>query len=179
MFGQIAYHLLNAAHVIHAPWEITTAVSCLPVVTLGFAAALIHLLHLGHEDEAETELPQPEPAQELRLTPGEAGQLERELDAPPRPTPRLDQTMASKPPWEQPYVVTHPQRAAERSAPWEDDENWTRPAPPQAAAPAPEPDTEISNQVVGSVQVRSPLSRLDRKIPVDERVTGSFPAIRD
>ncbi|HEX5115111.1 MAG TPA: ABC transporter permease [Pseudonocardiaceae bacterium] len=41
--GQIAYHLMTAAHVTEAPWPITTAVSCLPVVVLGFGAALGHL----------------------------------------------------------------------------------------------------------------------------------------
>jgi hypothetical protein len=41
--GQIAYHLMTAAHVVVAPWPITTAVSCLPVVVLGFGAALAHL----------------------------------------------------------------------------------------------------------------------------------------
>jgi hypothetical protein len=175
MFGQIAYHLLNAAHVVHAPWEITTAVSCLPVITLGFAAALIHLLHLGHEDEAETQLPQrTHPADPVAgPSPETLARVQESLPtvASPRPvpfvepadrlTPRLERTLAQKPPWE-------------------DDENWTRPSPPHDAPPADqEPATEISNQVMGTVQVRSPLSRLDRKIPVDERVTGSFPAIKD
>ncbi|HEX5119566.1 MAG TPA: ABC transporter permease [Pseudonocardiaceae bacterium] len=41
--GQIAYHLMTAAHLTVAPWPITTAVSCLPVVVLGFGAALAHL----------------------------------------------------------------------------------------------------------------------------------------
>jgi cytochrome bd-type quinol oxidase subunit 2 len=41
--GQIAYHLMTAAHVSVAPWPITTVVSCLPVVVLGFGAALAHL----------------------------------------------------------------------------------------------------------------------------------------
>jgi hypothetical protein len=41
--GQIAYHLMTAAHLTIAPWPITTAVSCLPVVVLGFGAALAHL----------------------------------------------------------------------------------------------------------------------------------------
>jgi hypothetical protein len=41
--GQVAYHLMTAEHVITAPWEITTAVACLPVIVLGFGAALAHL----------------------------------------------------------------------------------------------------------------------------------------
>jgi len=41
--GQVAYHLMVADHVTAAPWGITTAVSCLPVIVLGFGAALAHL----------------------------------------------------------------------------------------------------------------------------------------
>jgi hypothetical protein len=44
MAGQVAYHLLTQARVTHAPWAITTAVSCLPVLVLGMGAALAHLL---------------------------------------------------------------------------------------------------------------------------------------
>ncbi|MQA14429.1 MAG: ABC transporter permease [Pseudonocardiaceae bacterium] len=42
--GQIAYHLMAAAHMQAAPWQITALVSCLPVAVLGMGAALIHLL---------------------------------------------------------------------------------------------------------------------------------------
>jgi hypothetical protein len=44
MLGQVVYHLLNAAHATRAPWPVVVLVSCLPVVTLGFGAALTHLL---------------------------------------------------------------------------------------------------------------------------------------
>lgn len=47
--GQIAYHLMVAAGVTQAPWVITAFVSCLPVVVLGCAAALTHLIHRGGE----------------------------------------------------------------------------------------------------------------------------------
>jgi hypothetical protein len=43
--GQVAYHLMRAAGLTAAPWQITTAVSCLPVIVLGLGAALAHLLH--------------------------------------------------------------------------------------------------------------------------------------
>ena len=43
MLGQVAYHLMAAAGVTHAPWPITTLVSCLPVAVLGMSAALAHL----------------------------------------------------------------------------------------------------------------------------------------
>lgn len=42
--GQVAYHLMIARGVTHAPWPITTAVACLPVAVLGMGAALAHLL---------------------------------------------------------------------------------------------------------------------------------------
>ncbi len=44
MAGQIAYHLLTQAGASRAPWEVTTAVACLPVLILGMAAALTHLI---------------------------------------------------------------------------------------------------------------------------------------
>lgn len=40
--GQIAFHLLAAAHWIVAPWPVVVAVACLPVVTLALAATLFH-----------------------------------------------------------------------------------------------------------------------------------------
>jgi hypothetical protein len=45
MVGQVGYHLMVAAGMTKAPWQITTFVSCLPVVVLGCGAALAHLLH--------------------------------------------------------------------------------------------------------------------------------------
>jgi hypothetical protein len=44
ILGQVVYHLLSAAHASRAPWPVVVLVSCLPVVTLGFGAALTHLL---------------------------------------------------------------------------------------------------------------------------------------
>jgi len=45
MAGQIAYHLMSAAGITVAPWQITTLVACLPVAVLGSGAALAHLMH--------------------------------------------------------------------------------------------------------------------------------------
>jgi hypothetical protein len=42
--GQVIYHLLAAAHASRAPWPVVVLVSCLPVVTLGLATGLTHLL---------------------------------------------------------------------------------------------------------------------------------------
>jgi hypothetical protein len=46
MLGQVAYHLLAAAHQARAPWPVVVLVACLPVCTLGFGAALTHLLRV-------------------------------------------------------------------------------------------------------------------------------------
>jgi HTH domain len=48
MAGQVIYHLLAAARAHAAPWPVVMLVSCLPVLTLGFGAALTHLLRTGH-----------------------------------------------------------------------------------------------------------------------------------
>lgn len=42
--GQVTYHLMVAAGVVHAPWPITALVACLPVAVLGMGAALAHLV---------------------------------------------------------------------------------------------------------------------------------------
>jgi hypothetical protein len=44
MAGQVAYHLLTQAGATRAPWGVTTAVACLPVLILGMAAGLTHLI---------------------------------------------------------------------------------------------------------------------------------------
>jgi hypothetical protein len=44
MLGQVVYHLLAAAGATRAPWPVVVLVSCMPVVTLGFGAALTHLM---------------------------------------------------------------------------------------------------------------------------------------
>jgi hypothetical protein len=44
MAGQVAYHLMTQAGITRAPWQVTTIVSCLPVLVLGMGAALAHLL---------------------------------------------------------------------------------------------------------------------------------------
>jgi hypothetical protein len=48
--GQIAYHLMTAAHVTAAPWWIVTVVACLPVAVLGMGAALAHLVRHSAPD---------------------------------------------------------------------------------------------------------------------------------
>jgi hypothetical protein len=51
MGGQTAYHLMNAAGMDRAPWQITTLVSCLPVAVFGLAAALVHMVRAGHNEK--------------------------------------------------------------------------------------------------------------------------------
>ncbi|MEV4411403.1 ABC transporter permease [Catellatospora sp. NPDC049609] len=53
MAGQVAYHLMAANGVTAAPWQITTAVACLPVIVLGLAATLAHLVATGGEGVAD------------------------------------------------------------------------------------------------------------------------------
>jgi hypothetical protein len=54
MAGQVAYHLLTQSGATHAPWGITTAVSCLPVLVLGMGAALAHLLRADAHDPVDS-----------------------------------------------------------------------------------------------------------------------------
>jgi len=63
MLGQVAYHLLSAAHAARAPWPVVVLVSSLPVIVLGFGAALSHLLR-GEDGEPEAvpaHVPEPLP----------------------------------------------------------------------------------------------------------------------
>ncbi|MEV6714839.1 ABC transporter permease [Lentzea sp. NPDC051208] len=53
--GQVAYHLMKAAGMTVAPWQITTVVSCLPVIVLGFGAALVHLMADDNTHDSEQE----------------------------------------------------------------------------------------------------------------------------
>jgi hypothetical protein len=64
MSGQVIYHLLAAAHATRAPWPVVVLVSCMPVVTLGFGAALTHLLRapVPHSATAPVVHPQSAPA---------------------------------------------------------------------------------------------------------------------
>lgn len=51
MCGQVAYHLMAAQGITSAPWQITTAVSCLPVIVLGLASGLVHLVRADQEED--------------------------------------------------------------------------------------------------------------------------------
>jgi hypothetical protein len=62
MAGQVIYHLLAAAHATRAPWPVVMLVSCIPVVTLGFGAALTHLLRAAAPAPAPAQAAEPVPA---------------------------------------------------------------------------------------------------------------------
>jgi hypothetical protein len=64
MAGQVIYHLLAAWHAPAAPWPVVMLVSCLPVLTLGFGAALTHLLRTGYRPAPAAVVD--DPAAELR-----------------------------------------------------------------------------------------------------------------
>jgi transposase len=64
MAGQVIYHLLAAAHATRAPWPVVMLVSCIPVATLGFGAALTHLLRVAPEP-VPADAPEPVPARQL------------------------------------------------------------------------------------------------------------------
>jgi hypothetical protein len=55
MAGQVAYHLLTEAHVTRAPWQVTTLVSCMPVLVLGMGTALAHLLRADASTAAQVD----------------------------------------------------------------------------------------------------------------------------
>ncbi|MGC7102642.1 hypothetical protein ACPZ19_48930 [Amycolatopsis lurida] len=47
--AQVAYHLMAAAGLERAPWQITMLVACVPVVVLGLASALAKLVTSDHQ----------------------------------------------------------------------------------------------------------------------------------
>lgn len=71
MAGQVAYHLLAQAGITRAPWEVTTAVACLPVLVLGMGSALAHLLR--------SDGVQPVPGQREELGTGHTGTSDRDV----------------------------------------------------------------------------------------------------
>lgn len=68
MAGQVIYHLLAATHASRAPWPVIVLVACLPVVTLGFGAALTHLLR-AHPATGSGQRPAEAPGTQPRVHP--------------------------------------------------------------------------------------------------------------
>ena len=90
MLGQVIYHLLAAAHATRAPWPVVVLVSCLPVVTLGFGAALTHLLHAADDVPEPVSLPMPKAAAETVAIMADA--------VPAPPTSEVPKTVARRAP---------------------------------------------------------------------------------
>ncbi len=81
--GQITYHLLHAAGIERAPWQVVVGVACVPVAVMGMGAALAHLLGVRRPGQiaVETGDLMTDPAAAARLmetgaTPGEAVKVE-------------------------------------------------------------------------------------------------------
>jgi hypothetical protein len=91
MAGQVIYHLLMAARARHAPWPVVVLVSCLPVLTLGFGAALAHLRRAAAEDTAPESAPGTGPAMAAALA---EPATESAVRRPSRRTPRRDTATA-------------------------------------------------------------------------------------
>jgi hypothetical protein len=80
MAGQVIYHLLAAAHAVRAPWPVVVLVSCMPVVTLGFGAALTHLLRASPLDTTVArDAPAETPAQVPAVVPAAAPKATRKV----------------------------------------------------------------------------------------------------
>ncbi|MGW3346816.1 hypothetical protein ACWDA3_26185 [Nonomuraea rubra] len=75
MLGQVAYHLLVVAGFKVAPWQVVTAVSCLPVLVLGMGAGLHHMLSRDGRTVADEVQPEtvPEPSASTDEQPADAG----------------------------------------------------------------------------------------------------------
>ncbi len=108
MTGQVIYHLLAAAHATRAPWPGVVLVSCIPVITLGFGAALTHLLRAG-DGEATTRACPRRPPGSWRST----ADLDRFADRPDRY--RAGSATGTEPP-AKPVRKARPPARAYRSA---------------------------------------------------------------
>jgi hypothetical protein len=86
MAGQVASHLLAQAGITRAPWPVTTIVSCLPVLVLGMATALAHMLR------ADAAADRPDTG-----TAGPVTHRSPVQSATGRARPRLDQTTGEGP----------------------------------------------------------------------------------
>jgi hypothetical protein len=91
MAGQVAYHLMAADQLTSAPWPIVAAVSCLPVIVLGFASVLWHLAgQTPHDTDTDTHVdaetgrsePIPAPAVATNPDPGSGSAIEDPIPDP-------------------------------------------------------------------------------------------------
>ena len=87
--GQVAYHLMSAARITHAPALITAVVACLPVAVLGMGAALAHLVR----EEAPAPVPASPPVQASTGNPRQARPA-RATTTPDTPRPKTGKPSA-------------------------------------------------------------------------------------
>jgi hypothetical protein len=91
MAGQVAFHMLTAAHATRAPWAVVMLVACLPVVVMGLGAALVHLLR-EPADEVPAAVTIPAPAMAGRTVTASVPEIEP-ATAPQRDIPTLPPTL--------------------------------------------------------------------------------------
>jgi hypothetical protein len=115
--GQVAYHLLAASRWAVAPWGVVMAVACLPVVTLSFAAALVHMTLADARAAAAEGVParQVDKPENKQVDSGVDSGVDKQVDKPaPRKAipPRTAMDKAAD------IIMQHPD--------WADKKEWTR-----------------------------------------------------
>lgn len=111
--GQIAYHLLAAAGITVAPWQVVVIVSCVPVAVLGMASQLAHRLASAAPEAADPVDVEPaEQDEELPL-------VQLDVENPPLPPDEL----------KEPAPGLVPVDVVEKPSP------KSQPAPPTSAPP--------------------------------------------
>lgn len=159
MAGQAAYHLMKAAGWTVAPWQITTFVSCLPVVVLGCGAALAHLC-TRRADAVE------EVAEELPAEPA------RTPNVPARPDPSVGQEPAVS---VTPYI---PDPVTETAPAGGQPPRAARPSARATARPAatPPPRRQTRQPAAGSLSAED-LDLIARLRAARDPQTGELPKV--
>jgi hypothetical protein len=131
MLGQVAYHLLSAAHASRAPWPVVVLVSSLPVVVLGFGAALSHLLRGEHEAPQTVPEVSPESAPELLLVSASVSAVYPHPEVHPRAHPGVRHEFGLSP------LLSEPLRPGELILRTCTPLSWRRAKCPRSGASAP------------------------------------------
>jgi hypothetical protein len=144
MAGQVAFHLMDQAHVTRAPWGITTLVSCLPVLVLGMGTALAHMLR---EDAAAADQPD-------GWSGGPADAWSPDWSAGDQPADQPDQDRDHGPDQDQRQDQDQPEQVRDQQA---GTRATARPGPSsRTSAPALPPDPAAPPGAAGRVVSRSP-----------------------
>jgi len=157
MTGQVIYHLLAAAHAVRAPWPVVVLVACLPVVSLGFGAGLIHLCRAA-ADEIADEAAAREDARAQRM----AARQARTAGAP----------VAALRPYSRPDGALAPYGPDSYSAPRTDGSGPVRTPPVRASAPRDRrPGTGIDREAL--------VTQLAAEIVADPAWRPDYPALQE